>query len=101
MQCTTTVTLTTSQNSISISLPLPASGVVRLTTTVFGPVIAVDPAKLESYVEGASFSAAMFFAEIEGHPEEPAVKRALGELDYFSHFVKVLGVYPADPFRKL
>lgn len=61
----------------------------------------VNLTKLESYVEGNTFSAAMFFAEIEGHTEAENVKRALGELGHFSSMVKVLGVYPADPFRKL
>jgi prephenate dehydratase len=61
----------------------------------------VNMTKLESYIEGGGFSAAMFFAEIEGHPEERSVKLALEELAFFSSMVKVLGVYPADPFRKL
>jgi prephenate dehydratase len=61
----------------------------------------VNMTKLESYIEGGGFSAAMFFAEIEGHPEERSVKLALEELAFFSTMVKVLGVYPADPFRKL
>ncbi len=59
----------------------------------------VNMTKLESYLEGGAFSAAMFFAEIEGHPDEHNVKLALEELTFFSAMVKVLGVYPADPFR--
>ena len=42
----------------------------------------------------------MFFAEVEGHPEERSVRLALEELDFFSTSLKVLGTYPADPFRR-
>ena len=60
----------------------------------------VNMTKLESYIEGGAFSAAMFFAEVEGHPEERSLRLALEELDFFSTSLKVLGVYPADPFRR-
>jgi prephenate dehydratase len=60
----------------------------------------VNMTKLESYIEGGAFSAAMFFAEIEGHPSEAGPRRALEELAFFSTSLKVLGVYPADPFRR-
>lgn len=60
----------------------------------------VNMTKLESYIEGGAFSAAMFFAEVEGHPEDRGVRLALEELDFFSTSLKVLGVYPADPFRR-
>lgn len=60
----------------------------------------VNMTKLESYIEEGGFSAAMFYADIEGHPSEAAVKRALEELQFFSSSLKVLGVYPAAPFRK-
>jgi prephenate dehydratase len=60
----------------------------------------VNMTKLESYIEGGAFAAAMFFAEIEGHPGERRVKLALEELAFFSSSLRVLGVYPADPFRR-
>jgi prephenate dehydratase len=60
----------------------------------------VNITKLESYIEGGSFEAAMFFAEIEGHTEERLVQLALDELRFFSTSLNVLGVYPADPFRR-
>ncbi|MES1199007.1 MAG: prephenate dehydratase [Pseudomonadota bacterium] len=60
----------------------------------------VNMTKLESYLEDGAFSAAMFYADIEGHPEERSVKLALEELQFFSSYLKVLGVYLADPFRK-
>ena len=60
----------------------------------------VNMTKLESYIEGGAFSAAMFFAEIEGHPAQRPVELALEELRFFSTSLTIFGVYPADPFRK-
>ena len=57
----------------------------------------VNMTKLESYMVGGQFTATQFYADIEGHPEDPAVQRAMEELSYFSSMVKVLGTYPADP----
>ena len=37
--------------------------------------------------------------DADGHPEQPALRRALEELTFFSSEVRVLGVYPAAPFR--
>jgi prephenate dehydratase len=48
---------------------------------------------------GGSFTATQFYADIEGHPDDPAVARALDELDYFTSDITILGVYPADPRR--
>ncbi|MBE0452886.1 prephenate dehydratase [Roseovarius autotrophicus] len=59
----------------------------------------VNMTKLESYMVNGSFTATQFYADIEGHPEDPAVARALDELDYFTSDVTILGVYPADPKR--
>jgi prephenate dehydratase len=54
----------------------------------------VNMTKLESYQRGASFSATTFFADIEGHPEDPAVARALEELSFYSRSLRILGTYP-------
>ena len=59
----------------------------------------VNMTKLESYMVGGAFTATQFYADIEGHPEDPAVARALEELDYFTNKLEILGVYPADPER--
>ncbi|MBU2962551.1 prephenate dehydratase [Citreicella sp. C3M06] len=59
----------------------------------------VNMTKLESYMVGGSFEASQFYADIEGHPEDPAVARALEELDYFTERLEILGVYPRDPRR--
>lgn len=53
----------------------------------------VNMTKLESYQRGSSFAATTFFADIEGHPEDPAVGRALDELRYHSRTVRLLGTY--------
>jgi prephenate dehydratase len=60
----------------------------------------VNMTKLESYMIGGHFTAAQFYADIEGHPNDPAVKLALEDLRFYSQEVIVLGTYPAHPFRK-
>jgi prephenate dehydratase len=60
----------------------------------------VNMTKLESYQIEGSFAATQFHADIEGHPDDPAVIRALDELRFFSAEVTMLGTYPADPFRR-
>jgi prephenate dehydratase len=59
----------------------------------------VNMTKLESYMVGGEFTATQFLAEVDGHPDDPRLRRALEELEFFTTDVKVLGVYPADPFR--
>ncbi len=59
----------------------------------------VNMTKLESYMVGGSFTATEFYADIEGHPQDANVARALEELDYFTSEVRILGVYPADRER--
>jgi prephenate dehydratase len=60
----------------------------------------VNITKLESYILDASFTVAQFYADIEGHPDQRLVRLALEELGFFSREVKILGVYPANPFRQ-
>ena len=59
----------------------------------------VNMTKLESYQLGGTFIATQFYADIEGHPDDPQVALALEELAFFSVEVRLLGVYPAHPFR--
>ena len=59
----------------------------------------VNMTKLESYMVGGEFTATQFLAEVDGHPEDIGLKNALEELAFFTTDVKILGVYPADPFR--
>jgi prephenate dehydratase len=53
----------------------------------------VNMTKLESYQLGGSFSATMFYADVEGHPSHEPVRLALEELSFFSSSLKILGVY--------
>jgi prephenate dehydratase len=50
-------------------------------------------------VEG-EFSATQFLADVDGHPDDPPLERALEELEFFSREVRILGVYPAHRFRR-
>jgi prephenate dehydratase len=59
----------------------------------------VNMTKLESYMVNGSFTATEFYADIEGHPEDAPVARAMEELAYFTTHLDVLGVYPADRRR--
>ena len=59
----------------------------------------VNMTKLESYMIGGRFSATQFLADVDGHPDDANLKLALEELAFFSAEVKILGVYPAHPFR--
>ncbi|HMI97951.1 MAG TPA: prephenate dehydratase [Micropepsaceae bacterium] len=60
----------------------------------------VNLTKLESYQLEGSFNATQFFADVDGHPEERHVQLALEELKFFTSSLKVLGAYPAHPFRR-
>ncbi|HVZ08237.1 prephenate dehydratase [Rhodopila sp.] len=59
----------------------------------------VNMTKLESYMINGHFAATQFLCDVEGHPEQPPLRRALEELSFFSTEVKVLGVYPQAAFR--
>lgn len=59
----------------------------------------INMTKLESYMLDGRFTATMFLAEVDGHPEEPALAGALEELTFFTTDTRVLGTYPASPWR--
>ena len=62
----------------------------------------INMTRLESYMVGGSFTATQFYADVEGHPDDRALELALEELDFVCQpkTLKILGVYPAHPFRK-
>lgn len=60
----------------------------------------VNMVKLESYMMEGQFTATQFYADVEGHPEDGPLKRALEELAFFSKELTILGTYPAHPYRK-
>ena len=59
----------------------------------------VNMTKLESYMLEGQFFATMFYADIEGHPDDANVARALHEMKFYCREFTLLGVYPAHPFR--
>jgi prephenate dehydratase len=59
----------------------------------------VNMTKLESYQLEGTFNATMFYADVEGHPADRMVQLALEELSFFSTQVRLLGTYPASPYR--
>lgn len=59
----------------------------------------VNMTKLESYQLEGMFSATQFYADIEGHPADRPVRLAMEELEFFTSYLRVLGVYPASPYR--
>ena len=59
----------------------------------------VNMTKLESYQIDGTFTATLFYADIEGHPAEERVQFALAELEYFSAEHRILGTYPAAQWR--
>jgi prephenate dehydratase len=61
----------------------------------------VNMSKLESYMENGAFTATFFYAEVDGRPEDQSLTHAFEELGFFSERLEILGVYPADPYRKI
>ena len=59
----------------------------------------VNMTKLESYMVNGEFAATQFLVDVEGHPDDANLFRALEELRFFSETVTILGSYPAHPFR--
>ena len=58
----------------------------------------INLTKLESYMLDGRFTATQFLCEADGHPEDPAMARALDELRYFATLTP-LGTYIAHPYR--
>jgi prephenate dehydratase len=59
----------------------------------------INMTKLESYQIEGQFNATQFYADVEGHPDDRSLKLALEELEFFTSYLRVLGVYPASPYR--
>lgn len=60
----------------------------------------INITKLESYLVDGTFTAAQFYLDVESHPDDAGFRHAFEELAFFAHQVKILGTYPAHPFRK-
>ena len=59
----------------------------------------VNLTKLQSYPEKNSFSSYFFLCDLDGHIEDPKVKKSLEELGLHCEDFHVLGVFQADKFR--
>ena len=59
----------------------------------------VNMTKLESYMVDGNFFATQFYADVDGHPDDKGLAFALEELKFFSREFRIVGVYPAHPFR--
>ncbi len=59
----------------------------------------VSMTKLESYLVDGQFTAAQFYADVEGHPDDPPLKLAFEELKFFCSEFRIVGTYPAHPGR--
>lgn len=59
----------------------------------------INMTKLESYQIGGQFIATQFYADVEGHPHDASLRLAFEELSFFTHDVKIMGVYDAAPER--
>jgi prephenate dehydratase len=60
----------------------------------------VNMTKLESYMVEGQFTATQFYAEVDGHPDDPGLRNALDELAFFSRETRIIGTYPAHPYRE-
>jgi len=60
----------------------------------------VNLTKLESFSVKNTFEQANFYLDIEGHLEEPKVKKALEELGFHTETLDILGVYESSAFRQ-
>ena len=60
----------------------------------------VNLTKLESFSVKNTFDQANFYLDLEGHLEQPGVKKALEELGFHTETLDILGVYVASPFRQ-
>ena len=60
----------------------------------------VNLTKLESFSVKNTFDQANFYLDLEGHLEQPRVKKAMEELGFHTETLDILGVYEASTFRQ-
>ncbi len=60
----------------------------------------VNLSKLESYSTTGSLQVSRFHIDIEAHPDESHLARAMDELRFFAREIKCLGVYEKHPGRE-
>lgn len=59
----------------------------------------INLVKLESYMAGGTLQYSQFHLDAMAHPQQRSMQLAMEELGFFAEFVRVLGTYPAHPFR--
>ena len=59
----------------------------------------VNLTKLQSYPEKNSFTSYFFLCDLDGHIDEPKVKRSLEDLNHHTEEFAILGIYKASEFR--
>ena len=97
-----------------VAAPLPEPGVPTMTSLNFEvrnvpaalfkslggfATNGINITKLESYIRDGSFSAAEFYAEIVGSPDDANVELALEELRFHTKWVRLIGTYPQKRSR--
>ncbi|SEG07113.1 prephenate dehydratase [Marinobacterium lutimaris] len=59
----------------------------------------INMVKLESYMASDTMQVSSFHLDVEGHPHDQSMQYALQELHFFAKSVRIIGTYPAHPFR--
>lgn len=59
----------------------------------------INMTRIESYMLDGFFTSSQFLLEVDGHPEDTGLTRAIEELQFFSTALKILGSYTRSPFR--
>ena len=59
----------------------------------------VNLTKLQSYPEKNSFTSYFFLCDLDGHIDEPKVKRSLEDLNHHTEEFAILGIYKASEMR--
>ncbi len=60
----------------------------------------VNLTKLESFSVKNTFEQANFYLDLEGHLDQPGVKKAMEELGFHTEILDILGVYESSAFRQ-
>ncbi len=60
----------------------------------------VNLTKLESFSVKNTFDQANFYLDLQGHLDQPGVKKAMEELGFHTETLDILGVYEASTFRE-
>ena len=59
----------------------------------------INLTKLESFSLDNSFVQAIFYVDMEGHPDDPKISDSLNDLKKQTEKLDILGVYPASSYR--